>query len=249
MKRTLFIASSLSALGLAGCSAVDSAKNAISQGPLYNGLQSVQGLTHAVLGSRGMAREYPDSMIDHEFRQNGNGTPATSNYTDLVKAQFRGFKLVVDGLVERPQQFTLAELRAIGDVAQTTRHDCVEGWSLVGKWRGPQLGAVLAMVKPKPEARYCVFHCYDQDDNGTIFYGSIDMAAAAHPQTLLALDLNDKPLDADHGAPVRLRIPTQLGYKSTKWINRVELVDSFAKMGQGKGGYWEDAGYDWYAGA
>jgi DMSO/TMAO reductase YedYZ molybdopterin-dependent catalytic subunit len=249
VKRTLFIASSLSALGLAGCSAVDSAKNAISQGPFYNGLQSAQNLTHAVLGSRGMAREYPDSMIDYQFRQNGDGTPTTSNYTDLVKAHFRGFKLVVDGLVERPQQYTLDQLRAIGNVAQTTRHDCVEGWSLVGKWQGPQLGAVLATVRPKPEARYCVFHCYDQDDNGTVFYGSIDMAAAAHPQTLLSLSFNGKPLDADHGAPVRLRIPTQLGYKSTKWINRVELVTSFAHIGQGKGGYWEDAGYDWYAGA
>ncbi len=251
MKRTLFLATSLSSLGLglAGCSTIDGAKNALSHGPLFNGLKGAEGLTHAVLGSHGLAKEYPDSAVDHEFRQNGNNTPGDSRYQGLVQTQFRDFKLVVDGLVERPQRFSLAELRAIGNVTQTTRHDCVEGWSAIGKWRGTTLGSVLAMVKPKAEARYCVFHCFDQDDSGTAFYGSIDLAAASHPQTLLALDLNDKPLDADHGAPVRLRIPIQLGYKSTKWIERVELVASYAAIAGGHGGYWEDVGYDWYAGA
>jgi DMSO/TMAO reductase YedYZ molybdopterin-dependent catalytic subunit len=88
----------------------------------------------------------------------------------------------------------------------------------------------------------------DQDDQGTPFYGSLNLPQAAHPQTLLALDLNEKPLDAAHGAPVRLRIPTQLGYKSSKWVRRISFVDSFAKIGQGQGGYWEDNGYQWYAG-
>jgi DMSO/TMAO reductase YedYZ molybdopterin-dependent catalytic subunit len=249
VNRKLFVATSLSALSLTGCSAFDGAKNALSQGPLFNGLKGTDRLTHAVLGSHGMAREYPDSAIDHDYRTNGNSTPTSSQYQALVQHRFGDYKLVVDGLVDRPQAFTLPHLRAIGDVTQTTRHDCVEGWSIVGKWRGPQLGTILAMVQPKAEARYCVFHCYDADDQGTIFYGSIDLKAAAHPQTLLALDLNDKPLDPDHGAPVRLRIPIQLGYKSTKWINRVELVASYKTIGQGHGGYWEDNGYDWYAGA
>jgi DMSO/TMAO reductase YedYZ molybdopterin-dependent catalytic subunit len=104
------------------------------------------------------------------------------------------------------------------------------------------------MAKPKPEARYVVFRCFDKDDSGSEYYESLDLVQAAHPQTMLALDLNDKPIDADHGAPVRLRIPTQLGYKSAKWVGRIEVADSFKNVGSGKGGYWEDQGYDWYAG-
>ena len=88
----------------------------------------------------------------------------------------------------------------------------------------------------------------DHAPDGTPYYESLDLREAAHPQTLLALDLNGKPLEPDHGAPVRLRIPIQLGYKSAKWIQRIELVDSFARIGDGNGGYWEDQGYEWYAG-
>src|SRR5208283_3119013 len=111
-------------------------------------------------------------------------------------------------------------------VTQITRHDCVEGWSAIGKWDGVRLGDVLAIAKPRADARYVVFHCMDKDDQGTQYYESLDLHQAGHPQTLLALTLNDKPLDADHGAPVRLRVPTQLGYKSAKWVGRIELVDS-----------------------
>jgi DMSO/TMAO reductase YedYZ molybdopterin-dependent catalytic subunit len=124
----------------------------------------------------------------------------------------------------------------------------VEGWSAIGKWNGVQLATVLAMAKPKQNARYCVFHCYDRDDSGQIYYESLDLGQAAHPQTILALDLNDKPLDNDHGAPVRLKIPTQLGYKSAKWVNRIELVADLKGINGGTGGYWEDQGYEWYAG-
>jgi len=245
VKRRLFVASSLSALGLAGCGPV---KESLTTGPFRNVLASAENLNRTVIGTRGLAREYKDSDVDRNFRVNGLDTPSDSGYAALVRGGFRDYRLVVDGLVERPQKLALAELRAAGDHTQITRHDCVEGWSAIGKWRGVPLATVLAMAQPKPAARYCVFHCFDVDQSGEFYYESLDLHQAAHPQTVLALDLNDKPLDPDHGAPVRLKIPTQLGYKSAKWVKRIELVADFKTISGGAGGYWEDQGYEWYAG-
>ena len=110
------------------------------------------------------------------------------------------------------------------------------------------LGTLLEVVQPRGDARYVVFRCMDNDGAGDLYYESLDLHQARHPQTLLALRLNDAPLDPDHGAPVRLRVPTQLGYKSAKWIARIEVVGSFSTIAGGRGGYWEDEGYEWYAG-
>jgi DMSO/TMAO reductase YedYZ molybdopterin-dependent catalytic subunit len=245
MKRRLFVAASLASLGLAGCGRV---KDSLTNGPFRNALLSNEKLNGAVIGTHGMAREYKDSDVDANFRVNGLDTPSDATYTSLARGGFRDYRLVVDGLVDRPQKLALAELRAAGDRTQITRHDCVEGWSAIGKWRGVPLGTILAMAQPKPNARYCVFRCFDVDQSGQHYYESLNLHQAAHPQTVLALDLNDKPLDLDHGAPVRLKIPTQLGYKSAKWVSRIELVADFKAIDGGTGGYWEDQGYEWYAG-
>ena len=245
MRRRLFVASSLSALGLAGCGAV---KESLTNGPFRGALLSTEKLNRAVIGTHGLAREYRESDIDRNFRINGLDPPSDAAYASLAKGEFHGYRLWVDGHVERPQRLSLAELRAAGDSSQITRHDCVEGWSAIGKWRGVPLATVLALARPMPDARYCVFHCFDRDQTGQLYYESLDLHQAAHPQTLLALELNDKPLDLDHGAPVRLKIPTQLGYKSAKWVRRIELVADFGGLGGGSGGYWEDQGYEWYAG-
>jgi DMSO/TMAO reductase YedYZ molybdopterin-dependent catalytic subunit len=245
MKRRIFIASSLSALGLTACGQV---KDSLTNGPFRGALLSTEKLNHAVIGTRGLAREYRDSDVDRDFRVNGLDTPSDATYSGLARGRFRDYRLVVDGLVERPQMLSLAELRAAGDRTQITRHDCVEGWSAIGKWRGVPLAIVVAMARPKANARYCVFYCYDVDQSGQQYYESLDLHEAAHPQTLLALDLNDKALDLDHGAPVRLRIATQLGYKSAKWIRRIELAADFQHIYGGSGGYWEDQSYEWYAG-
>ena len=245
MKRRLFVASSLSALGLTACGPV---KDSLTNGPFGHVLASAERLDHAVIGTRGMAREYRDADIDRDFRVNGLDTPSDATYGGLVKGTFNDYRLIVDGLAERPQKLSLPELRAAGDRTQITRHDCVEGWSAIGKWRGVPLGTVIAMARPKTNARYCVFHCFDTDQTGQHYYESLDLHEATHPQTLLALDLNDKPLDPDHGAPVRLRIPTQLGYKSAKWVQRIELVADLRPIASGGGGYWEDQGYEWFAG-
>ena len=245
MKRRLFVASSLASLGLSGCGPI---KEALTNGPFGHVLASTDRLNRAVIDTHGMARLYPDSAIDRSFRVNGLDTPSDAAYTRLAGGGFADYRLIVDGLADRPQRLSLAELRAAGSLAQTTRHDCVEGWSAIGKWNGPRLSTVLAMAQPKASARYCVFHCFDRDAAGQPYYESLDLHQAAHPQTVLALDLNDAPLDPDHGAPVRLRIPTQLGYKSAKWISRIELAATLDGLYGGGGGYWEDQNYDWYAG-
>jgi len=245
VKRGLFVASSLSALGLSGCSSV---KDSLTQGPFHNVLTAAESLNHRVIGTRGMARLYTEADVDREFRVNGNDTPGDATYTSLAKDQWSRYKLVVTGLADQPQALSLAALRALPSQTQITRHDCVEGWSAIGKWRGVRLADVLALARPKLGARYAIFSCYDRDEQGSPYYESLDLVEAAHPQTLLALDLNDAPLDHDHGAPVRLRIPTQLGYKSAKWVYRIELAATFAGVGGGKGGYWEDQGYEWYGG-
>ena len=245
MKRRLFFASTL-ATALAGCDAV---ANKLTDSPALHGvLRRAEGLNEAVIGTRGSARLYKPADITVDYPVNGLSTPTQDEYQRLIAGGFAGYRLPVSGLVEHPQSFGLRDLRALANLDQITRHDCVEGWSVVGRWRGVPLGTFLKLVRPKPEARYAIFYSFDHDDNGQQFYGSLDLAQAAHPQTQLALDLNGKPMDADHGGPVRLRVPTQLAYKSTKWVQRIELASTFAHVYGGNGGYWEDQGYEWYAG-
>jgi DMSO/TMAO reductase YedYZ molybdopterin-dependent catalytic subunit len=132
---------------------------------------------------------------------------------------------------------------------QITRHDCVEGWSAIGKWTGVPLKLVLDAAGLKTHARYIVFHCADKMGFGTDYYESIDLIDAFHPQTILAWALNDEPLLVGNGAPLRLRVERQLGYKQAKYVERIEVVDDLSKIRGGKGGFWEDgAGYEWYGG-
>jgi DMSO/TMAO reductase YedYZ molybdopterin-dependent catalytic subunit len=244
MKRRLFLASAVSAL--AGCGPISAALNQ-NEG-VRRTLASVEGLNHALIGTRGLAREYRDGDVDRHFRINGFATPSDARYTALLAGNFTAYRLIVDGAVERPQAFSLARLYRLPQQTQITRHDCVEGWSAIGKWSGVPLAAVLEAVRPRRDARYVVFRCMDNDGAGNLYYESLDLHQARHPQALLALRLNDAPLDPDHGAPLRLRVPTQLGYKSAKWVARIEVVGTLATIYGGQGGYWEDEGYEWYAG-
>ncbi|HTV74086.1 MAG TPA: molybdopterin-dependent oxidoreductase [Candidatus Acidoferrales bacterium] len=243
MKRALFLASSFSAL--AGCA---QATNALNESPFHNVLELTERLNHLVIGTRGMARLYTEADIDWNFRTNSFSTPSDDRYTRLVNDGFRSYRLLVDGEVKAKSVYSIAELRALQYLAQITRHDCVEGWSAIGKWGGVPLHTVLSLAQPTPAARCVVFYCFDRADDGTPYYESLDLHEAMHPQTVLALDLNNHPLDPDHGAPVRLRVPTQLGYKSAKWVHHIELVAALDHIYDGKGGYWEDQGYEWYAG-
>jgi DMSO/TMAO reductase YedYZ molybdopterin-dependent catalytic subunit len=247
MKRTLFIAGSIASLaGLAGCGYLGG--NKLTEGPFHRVLEAAEPLNQALIGTRGMAKLYTERDIDRNFRTNGFDPPHDERYARMVGDGFASYRLVVDGEVEKRSAFTLPELRALASLAQITRYDCVEGWSAIGKWSGVPLGKLLALVRPTSRARYVVFRCMDRSPEGVPYYESLDLSQAAHPQTVLALYLNDRPLDVDHGAPVRLRIPTQLGYKSAKWIERIQLVSTLQGLYFGRGGYWEDQGYEWYAG-
>jgi DMSO/TMAO reductase YedYZ molybdopterin-dependent catalytic subunit len=208
-----------------------------------------RSIQRGLLPRKAMAQEFTEADLSPQFRSNGTSDPEDDEYQTLARSGFVAWRLRVDGLVEQPIELSLAQLRAMRSRTQITRHDCVEGWSAIGKWRGVPLTDVLALVRPKATARYVVFRCADpMDTSGTKYYESIDMADAHHPQTILAYELNDDDLPVANGAPLRVRIERQLGYKMAKYIMRIELVESFARIGGGKGGYWEDEGYEWYAG-
>ena len=220
-------------------------------------LKSAQHLSHGaqrlVAGRRAMAQEFSEADVAAHFKANGTLVPRDADYQALLKGEFRDWKLQIDGLVEKPAAFTLAELRAMPSRTQITRHDCVEGWSTIGKWKGVPLAHLLDQVKPLPSAKFVVFRCADSMDDPTAgtdstYYESVDMDDAYHVQTVLAYELNDKPLPVNNGAPLRARIERQLGYKQAKYLMRVELVEGFDKIRDGNGGYWEDNGYEWYAG-
>jgi len=199
-----------------------------------------------------LAPEFRESDLSPVFRTNGTTLPTSAEYARLMQAGFVDWRLRVDGLVRTPLNLSLDDLMRLPSRTQITRHDCVEGWSAIGKWQGVQLGRVLEMATLMPGARYVVFHCADEleqslDGSGR-YYESIDLLDASHPQTILAYAMNDRRLAVEHGAPLRLRVERQLGYKHAKYLMRIEVVSSFDQLWGGHGGYWEDRGYEWYAG-
>ena len=253
LARRLFLRRSLgggSALLLAGCdrlAANESFTRWLASGEaLSRGVRDVVGRATTT-----MAQEFTRDDLSPSFRGNGNTDPDSPAYKALVAGGFADWKLVVDGLVQSPAALSLAALRAMPARTQITRHDCVEGWSAIGQWTGVPLARVLELVKPLPAARFVVLHCADSFDDAGVpapYYESIDLHDAYHQQTLLAYGLNDAALPVTNGAPLRLRVERQLGYKHAKYLMRVELVSDFAHIAGGKGGYWEDQGYQWYAG-
>ncbi|MBS0154946.1 MAG: molybdopterin-dependent oxidoreductase [Nitrospira sp.] len=217
-------------------------------GILSKGERLTEAVQRAVTPCDALAKEYRSSEISTSFPANGNTDPGTEVYAEHVTQNFAEWTLEVTGLVKMPRSWSLAALNELPARTQITRHDCVEGWSAIGKWTGVPIGDLLHQVEPLPNARYAVFHCADVDDEGIAYYESIAVADCYHPQTILAYELNDAPLDVPHGAPLRPRFERQLGYKQAKYVMKIELVDSLAGIGGGKGGYWEDQGYEWYAG-
>ncbi len=197
-----------------------------------------------------MAQEFAAADLSPQFRSNGTDLPDNPVYRALAENGFTDYRLEIGGLIERPMALSLAEIRNLPSRTQITRHDCVEGWSAIGKWKGARLGALLEAVQLKPNARFIVFRCADpmEEDPRSLYYESIDLEDAFHPQTILAYDLNDEPLPVKNGAPLRLRLERQLGYKMAKYIMRIDIVEDFTRIAGGKGGYWEDLGYEWYAG-
>jgi len=214
------------------------------------GEKATYKIQRLVLSRKAMAQEFREVDLSPQFRSNGTSMPDNPAYMALAAKGFTDYRLEVGGLVERPMTFSLADIRKLPSRTQITRHDCVEGWSAIGMWKGARLSALLEAVHLKPNARYIVFHCADpmEEDGSSPYYESIDLEDAFHPQTILAYGLNGKPLPIPNGAPLRLRLERQLGYKMAKYVMRLEIVEDFSRIAGGNGGYWEDQGYEWYAG-
>jgi DMSO/TMAO reductase YedYZ molybdopterin-dependent catalytic subunit len=231
---------------LAGCDRV--IEHPAARRILFLGEDMNRGLQRALMDRDALAPEFSAEQRSPFFRPNGTRDPGTPAYAALRAGKFADWRLAIGGLVARPLSLSLADLGAMPQRAQITRHDCVEGWSAIGKWQGPQLGNVLKAAGMRKAARYIVFTCADLY-GGVPYYETIDLVDAFHPQTILAWALNDRFLPVMNGAPCRLRVERQLGYKHAKYLMRIDAVASLTGIGEGKGGYWEDnVEYDWYAG-
>jgi len=251
MNRRRWMAGALATLGAAALSACGQTTSPV----IMQALRMAEGLTRRaqrlLVPREALAPEYDASEISADFRANGSIDPAASDYVSLRDAGFVDYRLIIDGMVARPLSLSLDDLRARPSRTQITKHDCVEGWTSIGQWTGVRLETLLEEAGLNPEARYIVFYCFDaltQTEDGPRYYESIDLIDARHPQTILAYDMNGEVLAVPHGAPLRLRVERQLGYKQAKYIRRIEAVADFSHIEGGNGGYWEDQGYDWYAG-
>jgi DMSO/TMAO reductase YedYZ molybdopterin-dependent catalytic subunit len=231
IERRLFLRQGLS-LGaltlLTGCdvtdtSAVQSALNAISR---WN-----DGAQAALFNPRRLMPTYPESQAVKDFRYN-----AYFGQSQVPKIDGETYKLKLSGLIDSRRPWTLSELYRLPQESQVTRHVCVEGWSMIGKWSGVPFGTFLERIGADTTAKYVGFECADG------YYSSIDMASALHPQTILAFKISDEILAPRYGYPLKLRIPTKLGFKNPKWITAIYVTNRLP------GGFWEDRGYNWFGG-
>lgn len=245
IKRRSLIAG-LAALGVGACAKISASETTKS---LFNAAEGWHRAAHRALANRqALAPEYAQHERSPTFRGNGSVTVESPFYREQLAHGFPDWKLDVRGLVDQPLTLTMADLRALPQRTQITRHDCVEGWSAIGEWSGPQLSVLLETARVRASANFIVFRCADTL-YGRDYYESIDMVDAWHPQTIIAHALNGAPLPEKNGAPLRMRIERQLGYKHAKYLTAIEAVASLDQIGAGRGGFWEDiSGYQWYAG-
>ena len=232
LERRLFLRQGLS-LGalslLAGCELTDSESVQRMLWAMSRWNDRAQGW---LFDANRLAPEYPESRITRPFPYNGY---YPESEVPIVEAS--AYKLELAGMIENKKAWTLAELYALPQVSQVTRHICVEGWSAIGKWGGVRLSEFLKRVGADTTAKYVGFQCADD------YYGSIDMATALHPQTIMAFDWDGQRLPPKYGYPMKIRIPTKLGFKNPKLVTALFVTNEYP------GGYWEDKGYNWYSGS
>jgi DMSO/TMAO reductase YedYZ molybdopterin-dependent catalytic subunit len=214
---------------LTGCTLADEASVETALMKISRMNDTVQGW---LFDPNRLAPTYPDSMITRPFPFN-----AYYGEDEVREVKESSYRLAVSGLVADKRQWKLAELRAMPQIAQVTRHICVEGWSAIGKWGGVSFASFLKKVDADLSAKYVGFQCADD------YFTSIDMATALHPQTVLALTYDGQPLPPKYGFPMKLRMPTKLGYKNPKHIQAIFVTNTYP------GGYWEDQGYNWFGGS
>lgn len=211
-------------------------------GGIYGAGETLTYAAQRVLMARHpLAREFKRSDISKVFPVNGE-PPFDDTYQQQLERGFADWRLEIDGLVARPGSFCLAELKRLPARTQITHQACEEGWSFIAEWTGVPLADMLNVVGVRPEARYVVFFPFDES------WDSIDMGDAWHPQTLLAYAMNGEELPTAHGAPLRLRVARQLGYKSVKYLSRITVTDTLKNIGSGRGSISPEIGYSWYAG-
>jgi DMSO/TMAO reductase YedYZ molybdopterin-dependent catalytic subunit len=179
-----------------------------------------------------LAPTYAESDVVRDFRYN-----AYFPVADVPKLSAADYRLELSGLIEDKRPWSVEQLHALPQESQITRHICIEGWSMIGKWSGARLGDFLKRVGADTSARYVGFQCADG------YYGSIDMASALHPQTIMAFNFADETLPAKFGYPFKIRIPTKLGFKNPKWVTTMFVTNRFP------GGFWEERGYNWFSGS
>ena len=191
------------------------------------------------------AREFDRSQISRVAQVNGK-PPQNETYERLLAGKFADWRLTLDGLVARPSSFSLEQLKRYPSSSQITHLACEEGWSYIAEWTGVTLGHVLNLAGVLPQAKYVIYFSLDSLDQS--WWDSLDMPEALHPQTLLAYGMNGQELPVGHGAPVRLRVPRQLGYKNVKHLARITVADNLKSFGKGLGSGSPEGGYSWYAG-
>jgi len=181
-----------------------------------------------------LAQTYPDSKVVPFEKFPYNGYDVLDPEVDL-----ENWTLTVEGDVQRPGEYTLAQIQALPKIRQNTRHICVEGWDVIGSFGGTRISDFFKLIGANTAARFLEVECVDN------YYESIDMASALHPQSLMCYEMYDQPLDRKHGAPLRLQMPTKLGYKQAKYLDTVRVTNV---LKPGKTGYWEGQGYSWFGG-
>ncbi|MBA3896173.1 MAG: molybdopterin-dependent oxidoreductase, partial [Sphingomonadaceae bacterium] len=183
--------------------------------------------------------QYTEAQISPHFWPNGS-MPNSAEYDALVTGDFADYRLRISGLVEAPQTFSMADLKAMPKQEQITEHFCIQGWTGVAKWGGVPMRDIMDLVKPMPEARYAVFYSLADGGDGGRYYDVHKLHNMGHDLTILAYEMNGAPVSVLHGAPLRLRCENELGFKMVKWIAAIEFVADFADLGAGEGGYNED---------
>lgn len=250
MNRRNWLMAMLSGAGAAMLSGCDKLTTAPRTLDTLRVAESLNYRVQRLIGRNALAPEFAEHEISKYFKPNGSISPGDPDYRKALLSHWADWRLEIGGLVDNPLSLSLAELRQQPARTQITRHDCVEGWSCIGKWTGARLGPLLDKAGIKPQAKFLVFYCMDTlaPQDPAQYYESIDMVDARHPQTILAYEMNGAALPVAHGAPLRLRVERQLGYKQAKYIKRIEAVADFSHIQSGRGGYWPDRGYEWFAG-
>lgn len=204
-------------------------------------------IIHGIFGRMTAIKTFQKKDISEFFRVNGY-PPETAEFHKLKAGNYKDWRLKVTGLVENELSLSLKDIRSMPYQDQITKHICIQGWSAIGQWGGVHMREIIKLTKPSPKAKYVLFHAYDVDANGYHFYEGLRLSDMDDPMTILAYEMNWKPLPLQHGAPLRLRCERKLGFKMVKYIKSIEFVEDFNSIERGRGGYREDnIMFDWEA--